>query len=85
MFDGDVLNILVLVNQAFIEACYYTFNPRNAMYISRNNGLFNGSVCVQRDTIINANTLLNLGRKYIENDERRVKKIKKILEANKSA
>lgn len=85
MFDGDVLNILVLVNQAFIEACYYTFNPRNAMYISRNNGLFNGSVCVQRDSIINANTLLNLGRKYIDNDEKRVRKIKKILENNKKA
>lgn len=83
MFDGDVLNILVLVNKAFTEACYYTFNPRNAMYISRNNGLFNGSVCVQRDSIINANTLFNLGRKYIDNNDKRVKKIKKILEANK--
>lgn len=85
MFDGDVLNIIVLINKAFIEACYYTFNPRNAMYISRNNGLFNGSVCVQRDTIINANTLLNLGRKYIDNNDKRVSKIKKILEKNKKA
>jgi hypothetical protein len=81
-FDGDVLNVLTLINNAFIEACEYTFNPRNAMYISRNNGLFNHSVCVQRDSIINANTLLNLGRKYIDNDEKRVNKIKKILANN---
>lgn len=52
------------------------------MYISRNNGLFNQSVCVQRDSIINANTLLNLGRKYIDNDEKRVNKIKRILANN---
>ena len=32
------------------------------MYISRNNGTFNLDACVQRDTIINANTLLHLGR-----------------------
>ena len=32
------------------------------MYISRNNGTFNLDACVQRDTIINANTLLYLGR-----------------------
>ena len=52
------------------------------MYISRNNGLFNGSVCVERDSVINANTLLNLGRKYIDEDDSRINKIKKILNAN---
>jgi hypothetical protein len=32
------------------------------MYISRNDGKINASVLVQRDTIINANTLMWLGR-----------------------
>lgn len=38
------------------------FNPRNAMYISRVDGKMNADVLVQRDTIINANTFLHLGR-----------------------
>ena len=81
-FDGDVLNIVTIINKSFEEACYYIFNPRNAMYISRNNGLFNGAVCVERDSVINANTLLNLGRKYVDEDDSRINKIKKILNAN---
>lgn len=61
-FDGDVLNIFHIINRAFFERCYVVFNPRNAMYISRVDGKMNGDVLVQRDTIINANTLIHLGR-----------------------
>ncbi len=32
------------------------------MYISRNDGYFNSDVSMQRDTLINANTLARLGR-----------------------
>ena len=32
------------------------------MYISHDDGLFNTNVCIERDSIINANTLMNLGR-----------------------
>lgn len=39
------------------------FNPRNAMYISRNDGKFEDDVNHQRDTIINSNTLVRLSRK----------------------
>ncbi len=39
------------------------FNPRNAMYISRIDGKLNSDLLVQRDTLINANTFLYLGRK----------------------
>lgn len=38
------------------------FNPRNAMYISRINGKLNSDLIVQRDTLINANTFIYLGR-----------------------
>lgn len=61
-FDGDVLNIFHIINKAFYERCYTVFNPRNAMYISRIDGKLNSDVIVQRDTLINANTLLYLGR-----------------------
>ena len=60
---GDVLNILHIINQAFYERCYTVFNPRNAMYISRIDGYLNSDLIVQRDTLINANTFVYLGRK----------------------
>lgn len=62
-FDGDVLNVFIIINQLFYERAYVVFNPRNAMYISHVNGKLNSDVLVQRDTLINANTLLYLGRK----------------------
>jgi hypothetical protein len=61
-FDGDVLNILLPINQTFAKLAWEKFNPRNAMYISRNDGYFNTDVSMQRDTLINANTLARLGR-----------------------
>ena len=61
-FDGDVLNILHIINQAFYERCRIVFNPRNAMYISRIDGYLNSDLVVQRDTLINANTFVYLGR-----------------------
>lgn len=61
-FDGDVLNIFHIINKAFFERCYTVFNPRNAFYISRIDGKLNGDVLPQRDTLINANTLMHLGR-----------------------
>jgi hypothetical protein len=59
-FDGDVLNVFHIINDAFFARAYEVFNPRNAMYISRNNGMLNNAVMVQRDTLINANTLNDL-------------------------
>lgn len=61
-FDGDVLNILLIINETFFRVAYEIFNPRNAFYISRNDGYYNMSVSMQRDTLINANTLVGLGR-----------------------
>lgn len=61
-FDGDVLNILLIINETFFRVAYEIFNPRNAFYISRNDGYYNMAVSMQRDTLINANTLVGLGR-----------------------
>lgn len=68
-FDGDVLNIMHIINQAFFERCYVVFNPRNAMYISRIDGKLNPDLLVQRDTLINANTFLHLGRKNYSKEQ----------------
>lgn len=63
-FDGDTLNILLIINKDFETAANYVFNPRNSMYISKNDGMFNNSYNHKRDTIINMNTLVQLSRKY---------------------
>ena len=53
------------------------------MYISHNNGLTNPDLCVQRDTVINANTLLWLGRRTNRKGEKeRVANLKRIVENN---
>lgn len=39
------------------------------MYISRNDGYFNTDVSMQRDTLINANTLARLGRETYSAEE----------------
>ena len=61
-FDGDTLNILLIINKDFQTAAENVFNPRNAMYISKNDGMFNNSYNHKRDTIINMNTLVQLSR-----------------------
>ena len=48
------------------------------MYISKINGKMNNDVMVQRDTIINTNTLLRLGRdNYNDETLSKIEKIKK--------
>ena len=79
---SDVLNIFHIVNEAFLERAKVVFNPRNAMYISKINGKLNSDMIVQRDTIINANTFLWLGRHNYSQDN--LKKIAKIKEKQKA-
>lgn len=59
---GDTLNIMLIINKDFQIAADNVFNPRNAMYISKNDGMFNNSYNHKRDTIINMNTLVQLSR-----------------------
>lgn len=68
-FDGDALNILHIINNAFFVRAYEIYNPRNAMQISRNSGKFNDYVCIQRDTLLNVNTFSNLGRQWVDQEE----------------
>lgn len=68
-FDGDALNILHIINHAFFVRAYEIYNPRCAMQISRNDGKFNDYVCPQRDTLINVNSFINLGKKAYTPEE----------------
>lgn len=51
------------------------------MYISRIDGKLNSDLLVQRDTLINANTFLHLGRKYYSAEQ--IDRIKAIKEKQK--
>lgn len=61
-FDGDVLNVAWIINTAFAELANEIYNPRNSLFIDRNDGNFNISFIHNKDTIINYNTLMRLGR-----------------------
>ena len=75
-FDGDVLYVVLIINQAFGQRMNEVFNPRNNMYISKNDGKFNCNACISRDSIINSNTLMNLGNAYYTPKE--IEKLKKL-------
>lgn len=66
---GDTLNILLIINKDFQTAAENVFNPRNSMYISKNDGMFNNSYNHKRDTIINMNTLVQLSRGYYSEEQ----------------
>ena len=77
---GDTLNILLIINKAFQIAAENVFNPRNSMYISKNDGMFNNSYNHKRDTIINMNTFAQLGRDYYS--EAQLERIRQAQESN---
>ena len=56
------LNILYIINKDFERATNLAFSPRNSLYISKNDGFFDNNYNQQRDTIVNLNTLAQLGR-----------------------
>lgn len=68
-FDGDVLNILRILSRGFYEEAYKVFNPRNAMYISRNNGYMSEALLPYKDVLINANAMLDYTRKCMTPEE----------------
>ena len=76
-FDGDVLNCLYVINRAFWERANEIFNPRNVFYISRNDGLFNNDVNHQKDTLVNATMMVELGQhNYTQDDLNNVARIR---------
>ena len=79
-FDGDTLNILYIHNKNYFEAANRVLNPRNAMYISKNDGTFNNLVNHKKDLIINLNGILQLSRKNYSQDQLNRIRLAKTLE-----
>lgn len=53
------------------------------MYISRNDGQFNNDVNHQKDTLINTNTFIDIGRGVYSEDEEQM--IEQLVKRNKEA
>jgi len=68
-FDGDTLSILYIINKSIEKAAEEVFSPRYAMYISRNDGMFNNDINHQKDIIIAACGLIGTARKYYTEEE----------------
>ncbi|MGL5749582.1 MAG: hypothetical protein ACRCXT_03570 [Paraclostridium sp.] len=68
-FDGDVLNVLYIINKDFYESASRVLNPRNAFYISRNDGRLSTDVIPNKDTLINANSMVGLARRNYSQDQ----------------
>ena len=64
LVDGDVLNVFLIINDAFYTRANQILNPSNAFFISNNDGKLNMDIMPSKDILINSNTLVRLGRKY---------------------
>ena len=65
------LNIILLINNDLKAAANEVFNPRNAMFISRNDGSMESFFNLQDDAIILVNTFLSMtNNNYNEEDLR---------------
>lgn len=52
MFDGDVLNIISLKSKDISDEFNKIFNPRHSLFVSRNDGKFNGDMNLFKDQLI---------------------------------
>lgn len=60
-FDGDTLNVMLIINDDFLINAARLFNPRLSMQISYNDGMFNSKMSLQTDTMICINSFCQLG------------------------
>lgn len=60
VFDGDTLNLMLLINDELKGAANVVFNPRNAMHVSRNDGLMETFTNHKKDTMILTNALISM-------------------------
>lgn len=67
-FDGDKFNILWSMYDPFTEKVQEIFNPRNNMFISKNNGKFNKAFSPTDDIMLNLNTIHDMYNSYTEEE-----------------
>lgn len=56
------LNVLWIISKEFLHYAEAIFNPRNALMVDLNDGTFNTSYGMQRDTLINMTSYSDIGR-----------------------
>ena len=69
-FDGDVLNILQIINDAIYKRATEVYNPRNSFQISRNDGRFNEDVGHGKAVIINYNSAMQCCKDVYTDEDR---------------
>lgn len=74
MFDGDTLNIKLILNQQFDQKCQEIYSPRNAFCISRDEGLMEPNINIFKDTLINFSAFLSIRKSNYTTEQ--IKKIK---------
>lgn len=78
MFDGDTLNIKLILNQQFDQKCQEIYSPRNAFCISRDEGLMETNVNIFKDTLINFSSFMSMGKsKYTDSQLKKIKDLQK--------
>lgn len=60
---------MYMINREYFEQTYKVYNPRNTMFISRNDGMFNNAFNHARDTIVNLNTFIGMSRMNYSNKQ----------------
>lgn len=79
-FDGDVLSLLAIINEDFRIECNKVLNPRNAFYISKNDGKVDSGMLPFKDLIININSLVHESRKnYSDEQIEKILKLKQMV------
>lgn len=56
-FDGDAMNVHYIINEAYRREAERIFNPRNAFYVSHEDGYLNTSIVHNKDLLVNMNSL----------------------------
>ena len=67
-YDGDTINIILLLNDDIIMRSLISLNPVNAMIISKNDGMFNDDANLQTESLITMNSIKSLASVDTENE-----------------
>lgn len=67
-FDGDQLNIKLIISDRMYKSAIRLYNPRFAMIINRNDGLIYSNFLPAKNSLVLLNNFLLLGRKNYDED-----------------
>lgn len=77
-YDGDTINIFLLLNDDIIMRCMINLDPINAMILSKNDGMFNDSVNLPTEALISLNGFRRLAPKYSDEELEEINTLKSL-------